>query len=136
MRRRLPWRTIKQRDGLTIRYLLAPDRHGRMVLTNLHIDGDAVTAEDLRHLSIRELEAQAIPDLEPPSVPLSRPDRTGPDSHYRLVAEHYRYHSARSTKPGELMAQSCGVPTPTVHTWIREARRRGFLPPARRGKAG
>jgi transposase len=39
--------------------------------------------------------------------------------------------------PAQTIAEANGVPVTTVHRWIREARRRGSLPPARgKGQAG
>jgi len=67
---------------------------------------------------------------------LSRPDGSDPDAFYRGVAEAYNAAVARTDKPAKLLANQADVPVPTVHRWIAEARRRGFLPPARRGKAG
>lgn len=117
--------------------MLAPDRHGRLILRGLHLDADAITGEDLRNLSIRELEARAeLPDSPPPQAPLKRALGMPPEEFSALVAEHYLHHAARSANPVQLMVQSCGVSAPTVHGWVREARLRGLLPPASRGKAG
>jgi hypothetical protein len=67
-----------------------------------------------------------------------RPGRRGhPDSHYRQIAERYR----------QLVASGIGNPTATIAAerfanhntvagWLRVARQRGYLPPARRGRPG
>ena len=34
------------------------------------------------------------------------------------------------------LARTHGVPVTTAHRWVKEARRRGFLPPGSPGKAG
>jgi len=34
------------------------------------------------------------------------------------------------------LAEANGVPVSTVHRWVKEARRRGFLPPGRPGRSG
>src|SRR4051794_26382020 len=67
---------------------------------------------------------------------LGRPNGTNPDLFYRQVAGAYTAAIATSQKPAPLIAERAGVPVPTVHRWIAEARRRGHLPPARKGRAG
>lgn len=68
--------------------------------------------------------------------PLRRPDGTNPQEFYRRVAAAYSEAVLATSKPAKVMAEEAGVPVGTVHRWIREARRRGYLPPARRGRAG
>jgi hypothetical protein len=53
------------------------------------------------------------------------------DGFYQAVAEEYEENSA----PGfaKRMAAQEDVPVTTVHRWIKEARRRGFLPPVKWG---
>jgi len=59
------------------------------------------------------------------------------DEFYCQVASIYsellRFGSAN---PVATLAQRNNAPLSTVQRWVREARRRGFLPPARPGKAG
>lgn len=68
--------------------------------------------------------------------PLGRPDGTDPETFYRRVALKYRFTAARSRHPAVVMAEEANVPVNTVRTWIKEARRRKFLPAGERGKAG
>jgi len=68
--------------------------------------------------------------------PLSRPDRTDPDAFYRQVAAAYSDVAGETRKVAKVLADEAGVPVTTVHRWVLEARRRGYLPPARRGRAG
>jgi hypothetical protein len=68
--------------------------------------------------------------------PLTRPDRTDPEGFSRRVAAAYREVATTSHRPAAILALQAGVPVATVHRWIREARQRGFLPPARKGRAG
>ena len=67
---------------------------------------------------------------------LTRPGGATPDEFYPLVARAYFEYSPRTRAPAREIANEAGVPVTTAHRWIREARRRGFLPPARKGKAG
>ena len=79
----------------------------------------------------RELRAAGIARR-----PLGRPDGTDPDEFYRLVSRAYGEYATETNAPAKAIAEEAGVPVTTVHRWIREARRRGFLPPARKGRAG
>jgi hypothetical protein len=64
------------------------------------------------------------------------PDGSNPDGFYRQVAEAYRDAVQDTRKVAVVLAEEAGVPVGTVHRWILEARRRGFLPSARQGRAG
>jgi hypothetical protein len=68
--------------------------------------------------------------------PLSRPDGSDPDAFYREVAEAYRDVIQDHRNVAVVLAKEANVPVGTVHRWIVEARRRGFLPAARVGRAG
>ena len=69
---------------------------------------------------------------------LQRPDndQRSPEEFYREVARQYQAAVRVTSKPAALLAEPAGVPVTTVHRWVREARRRGFLPTGRKGKAG
>jgi hypothetical protein len=68
--------------------------------------------------------------------PLARPDGSNPDAFYKQVAEAYRDVLPTTNKVAKVLAEEANVPVGTVHRWILEARRRGFLPSARQGRAG
>jgi hypothetical protein len=68
--------------------------------------------------------------------PLPRPDGSDPEAFYRRVADAYNEVVSDTNAPAPLLAEESGVPVATVRGWIAEARRRGFLPAARRGRAG
>lgn len=54
-----------------------------------------------------------------------------PDEFYERVANAYAWLVAQDTKsPARDLAEKNGVPVTTVHRWVKEARARGFLPPA------
>jgi hypothetical protein len=71
-----------------------------------------------------------------PHEPLTRPNGKDPDAFYRQVAEAYRDVVQTTPKVAKVLADEANVPVGTVHRWVLEARRRGFLPPARQGRAG
>ena len=101
---------------------------------------DAITTDRLKSVPVRALEnswnltknvdaREEIRDLPK----LERDGRT-PEEFGQLVAEHYKAWAAIVPHPVAAMAADAGVKAPTVHGWVREARLRGFLPPAQRGK--
>jgi len=71
-----------------------------------------------------------------PRAPLTRPDGSNPDAFYRQVAEAYREMVQTHRNVAVALAEEANVPVGTVHRWVMEARRRGFLPPARQGRVG
>ncbi|MFC4054656.1 hypothetical protein ACFOY4_33620 [Actinomadura syzygii] len=100
-------------------------------LTAFATSDETLTVEELR----QRKPTQATPrrtDREP----LGRPDRTDPDGFYQRVAAAYRDLTRHTRSPAVEMAAEAGVPVTTAHRWVREARRRGFLPPAQKGVAG
>lgn len=79
---------------------------------------------------------------EPASATVvARPDpavrtRGRPDGFYAEVAAAYRDLATASPRPASDLARARGIPVTTAHRWVKEARRRGFLPPGVPGKAG
>lgn len=118
---------------------------GRHVLSGLLLLGDSITGEQLRKVPISVLEnshnltaSYSTGELKEDLAklrPLRREPGMSPEDFSRLVAQHYRAWAAQVPNPAAAIADEWGVKPPTVHTWIREARLRGFLPPARRGKS-
>lgn len=66
-------------------------------------------------------------------IPTSRPYG---DAFYSTVAEVYARAAARWRGPAQAIAAANSVPVTSVHTWVKEARRRGFLSAGAKGKAG
>jgi hypothetical protein len=62
--------------------------------------------------------------------------RGRPDVFYRDVADVYLDFAQDSPRPACDLADRHGVPVSTAHRWVKEARRRGFLPPGKPGKSG
>jgi hypothetical protein len=116
---------------------------GRLVLTGLLLlTTGALTADQLRKIRVDAIENSANlthggdPRAELAKLPpLKRTAGMAPEEFSRLVAEHYRLWARAVPHPVSAMAAEYGVPVPTVHTWIREARLRGLLPPAQRRKS-
>jgi hypothetical protein len=99
-------------------------------------DGAEPSLKELRELENKQRRQPRPAGPSRSRKPLSRPDGTDPDGFYREVAEAYREYAPRTRAPGSEIAREAGVPVGTARSWIREARRRGFLPPGRRGAAG
>jgi hypothetical protein len=61
--------------------------------------------------------------------------RRYPDAFYEKVAALYVLLVAAGVRPAPALADANNVPDTTVHRWIKEARTRGILPPARKAGA-
>jgi hypothetical protein len=59
-----------------------------------------------------------------------------PPSFYRQVAAVYTRLAAQSHRPVVELAEANQVPWSTAQRWVKEARRRGFLPPGQKGRRG
>ena len=68
--------------------------------------------------------------------PDARRKQGRPDEFYRDLAQVYLDLARSSSRPAAELAEARQVPQTTAHRWIKEARRRGYLPPGRPGKAG
>ncbi|MBN6051308.1 hypothetical protein JYK22_05130, partial [Nonomuraea sp. RK-328] len=118
------------------------DDAGRYVLSAVMLIGEAITAEVLRKVPVAALEnsinigATQVREEIDHLPPLKRTQGMDPEDFSRLVAEHYRTWKKAVPHPAGAMAADAGVSVGTVHNWLREARIRKLLPPARRGKAG
>lgn len=82
--------------------------------------------------SVRSVEGDRDEHRRPA---LTRPDKSGDDVFYKQVAEAYAEVMARTRAVAPTLAEEANVPVRTVHRWVAEARRRGFLPPTSRGRA-
>jgi hypothetical protein len=98
--------------------------------------GLALTEVELLVQEMTSKPAGHVAAGRPKRPPLKRPDGQDPDFFYRGVAEAYTDTLRRTSAIAPALAEEAGVPVATVRRWIQEARRRGFLPPARRGRAG
>lgn len=66
--------------------------------------------------------------------PLGNPKRT-PDF-YEVALQHTRLVDDGEPNPTARMAELSRVPLSTAQGWVARARRKGLLPPGRRGRAG
>ncbi|MFT3969648.1 MAG: hypothetical protein QM695_05015 [Micropruina sp.] len=67
--------------------------------------------------------------------PLGDPKRT-PDFYELVALQHARLTDDGDPNPTATMAQLANVPLSTVQGWVARTRRKGLLPPGRRGRAG
>ena len=58
------------------------------------------------------------------------------DAFYQDIAALYQSLASETHKPAAALSEMRNVPVTTAHRWVREARRRGYLPPGRQGRAG
>jgi hypothetical protein len=71
---------------------------------------------------------------EPP-LTLERPKgRALPDEFFAKVAETYRAATIRGRPPRTAVAEAAGVSTDVAGRWVREARKRKYLPGTEQGK--
>ena len=70
-----------------------------------------------------------------PRPPLRAPDRLTPEF-FRELSAAYVDVVSRHLRPGPTLATEAGVSARTVHRWVLEARKRGFLPRGTQGRAG
>jgi hypothetical protein len=130
------------RARVLVRLEEAPD--GRHTLTGLQVLG-TVAADVLRAIPVGRIEAAANAGLA--EGPRRRTARIPanlranavqgyPDRFYDAVAAAYRSLVATSSRPIADLAAANDVALTTAQRWVKEARRRGKLPPGRAGKAG
>ena len=67
--------------------------------------------------------------------PLGNPKRT-PDFYEIVALQHTRLVDDGEPNPTARMAEISRVPLSTAQGWVARARRKGLLPPGRRGRAG
>lgn len=86
-----------------------------------------------------EVHDRPEPQSQPPAsllLPDTQPHERKPEHFYEAVAALYRSLAIDSSRPAAMIAEANDVPVTTVHRWVKEARRREFLPPGRSGAAG
>lgn len=109
-------------------------QHWAAQMLGSQVDGsDIEPAPRLKHAN-----AQTRPHRAPSVVLVEVPAAGGryPDEFYEGIARVYTNLVAESERPAADIADANHVPVTTVHRWIKEARRRGFLAAGRRGRAG
>ena len=104
---------------------------------------DAYRAQIDPQLSSGNIRSPSLKRLHPiaeiaPRPRVTRPDtRAGfTDAFYGEVAAAYMWLVSVGLAPAPHIAEETGAPVATVHRWVGEARKRGHLAPAARGRAG
>jgi hypothetical protein len=121
---------------------------GRPICTGLVIDSDPereLTARDLRRIPISDVltrfarsrmspNLQAALEQQPARRP--RPGSGGhSNDHYGQVARAYKRAKRKYPRaPIRALMVELHASEPTVHRWLREATKRGFLQPRARGR--
>ena len=121
---RFPWR----------RWLSVADSAGQLFSREM---SDSEAEDEVRHLE-RSVDAVRAGTRAPRRSRGGRPGRGGyPDSHYRHVADRYLTLFAQGRKnPTAIIAMEEHASRPAAASWVATARKKGFLPKARRGRAG
>jgi len=120
-------------DGVTVTAGLSPDRYGRLVITSLSAHGGPITSYTLRRIPILQIETDANRATEQVQF-AGRVPGESPEEFMARFVDAYRALAAWHPHPVVELAKMAEAKVPTVHTWVREARLRGFLPPASRRK--
>jgi len=95
--------------------------------------GDEVPGDPGSEAFMRAFDDFVVP--EPPPVALKRPKgRNLSDEFYKAVADAYRVALERSEAPRTAIAESAGVSNEVAGRWVRQARKRGYLPATEPGK--
>lgn len=139
--------------GTTVVFRVEEASDGRYHVVDLKLSG-ALSADRIRAVPLGRLEAAANSFFhevgefggpkrrrKPAQARIAESLRENavqgyPDSFYDAVATAYRSLVASSSRPIGELADANDVPVTTAQRWVREARRRGKLPPGRPGKSG
>jgi hypothetical protein len=109
--------------------------------------------ESVQHWVARSFQAQRASSIEPQPPPARQRGRgkspKGLDGRlpiseeppysedfYRKVARQYADRAERSSRPAEELALINDIPVRRIHSWVKEARKRGYLGSGRRGTGG
>jgi len=125
------WASFQEGEATVIAHI---SEDGSAVDT-LTIHAPRITSDTLRLIRpSRYLASSRSPG--DPRKPLGRPSSPASlDQFYQRVANAYLSASCATSRPAVVLAEENDTPVGTVHRWVREARRRGHLPPGRRGTA-
>ena len=119
------------------------DADGRTVLVGMLLLSGGITCDVLRRVPVGALESAAREadfggeqqlETELAKLPALQRGDLPPIEFSRLVAQHYRLWARHTSRPAAAMMRASGRKSGTVHGWIHEARQRGLLPEAERGK--
>jgi hypothetical protein len=148
-----------ERLGLKVQVTEWGYDRGRSQITEIRIHAEqGLTGNLLRAIPLAEIERKwdsdragvvrvvraafgvdSLEELQKLLAELPEPGhrRDVPDHFYELVADIYTTQvNHRVRTPSAVIAKATGTPLSTTQGWVRRARLRGYLPPARRGSAG
>lgn len=149
------WVPVDSGGDIRIRARLE-ERDGRMVVTGLFMSGGHITATQIQNLQLARIEAAATVAMPQGGEVRTRAadDReegirdavarmviersTGqiPDDYFQLVAGCYLAAAVETSNPVALLARESRIPHETLRRWVKEARKRGYLPKGLEGRAG
>jgi hypothetical protein len=118
--------------------LLASDIRRLPWTTWITLADETIRTADLLRKFAGQGDLIALEEIKPHRPANRRPGRRGhDDEHYQRVAENYRAAITQGHRnPTAQVAASFVVTRSTAAGWVRACRARGYLPPARRGRAG
>src|SRR6266511_2308763 len=121
------WVTATTASGARLHVRFEATAQGRLDPVELHLSpAGRVDSAVLRRLPVASLAAMV-------NAPGRREEVT------RRLSEPGRPSGLAALADAELQAAIAavnGVPVSSVHGWVKEARRRGFLPPGQKGRRG
>lgn len=132
--------TLTDRGGAVARLRYERDGQGRYALKEVQIEGAedvALSGRCWRRIPFVDLErymGRRQQSAEPPAV--TAPEGRLTDEFLKTVADAYLWMTVSGRHPAPSIAEMAKVPVSRVHRWVCEARKRGFLPPSRPGRAG
>lgn len=137
--------TLADRRGTVVRLRYVQGDRGRHDLKEVQIEAaktDLVSGRCWRRIPFVALErhmnghhvTEGQQSAERPTI--ATPENGLTDDFLKSVAEAYLWATSAGLHPAPSIAELAEVPVRRVHRWVSDARKRGFLPPARPGRAG
>lgn len=122
---------IEVRPGVQVHATVVCGDGKSPIVTRVVINAEqaGITADDVRAVHLRAITERA--EVPPDLLPLVKRAGMSSKEFSGLVAQHYRAWAALTRNPVAAMAKRYKISPRTLATWVREARLRGLLPPAK-----